>query len=262
VKKLFLLLLLLSSSPAWATDYCADANAVACWRFREGSGTTVDDSTANSNVGNFASSGHPAWTNTGLPKAYLAYGASFVPNDYIDAGASVPTSSNFSIISWIKSSAVDSFALATRTSSSAQGFDFLTGVGSTAGSWQFRVFGATSSRTSAAKTGLNDGNYHLVTGVIEGGGATRIQFYVDAVSIENNPNTLGTITNSQNFYFARRGTTYTTCSISETAVFSRGISSAEVSDIMDNGLSPTPVVVSNESLFRNFTGGNWVWKRN
>jgi hypothetical protein len=61
---ILILFLCLSISIGYCTDYTLDSRFAGAWLFTEGSGTSVDDSTANSNVGTFQSSGHPSWDTT------------------------------------------------------------------------------------------------------------------------------------------------------------------------------------------------------
>ena len=61
---LLLIAFLLSSSSAWATDWCDDANTSGCWTTETGSGTTLDDISSNSHDGTFKGAGEPAWSAT------------------------------------------------------------------------------------------------------------------------------------------------------------------------------------------------------
>jgi hypothetical protein len=66
------------------TDYTALVSCKGSWLFREGSGTSVDDTSSASHNGTFASSGHPAWSST-VPHSSYFYSANFdgSTSDYI-----------------------------------------------------------------------------------------------------------------------------------------------------------------------------------
>lgn len=101
-----LLSLSLLSSQAWAIG-CADA--VACYLFTEGSGTTVADSSPNANTGNFKGEGEPAWQEMawdGAP-AYLDYNVDVdATDDFIDCRSDTTVDDIFtnggSYVAWAK----------------------------------------------------------------------------------------------------------------------------------------------------------------
>ena len=57
----FILIFFLFCNTAWAVDLTQDANCVGAWLFKEGSGESVADDSANSNSGTFLGAGEPAW---------------------------------------------------------------------------------------------------------------------------------------------------------------------------------------------------------
>ncbi|MFH1046421.1 MAG: LamG-like jellyroll fold domain-containing protein, partial [Candidatus Omnitrophota bacterium] len=85
------------------TDYTQDTNCQAAWLFTEGTGTTVADSSQNSNTGNFKGTREPGW---GLPPKHFLKN-NFVAfdevDDYINAGsdASLDNMNPFSCVAWI-----------------------------------------------------------------------------------------------------------------------------------------------------------------
>lgn len=87
------------------TNYANDASAGGCYIFTEGSGTALNDQTANNNDGTFGASGHPAWSST-VPSGYSNYSANYdgSSNDYIKttANASIEFQCPLSLTAWVK----------------------------------------------------------------------------------------------------------------------------------------------------------------
>ena len=90
------------------TDYTEDANCKGAWLFTEGSGTTVDDSSANSNVGNFKGTGEPAWDTTDVDFNTLGSAPNSVDfdgtDDYIVVKSSplISTAVDSSVVWWME----------------------------------------------------------------------------------------------------------------------------------------------------------------
>lgn len=93
------------SIPAWATDYSQDVNALGMWTAEEGTGTTTEDVTANTNTGTFTSSGNPAWYNTSTAGAWSSWALNF-DSDYVDCGTGAGltgiggTTSTYTVVLW------------------------------------------------------------------------------------------------------------------------------------------------------------------
>jgi len=91
-----------------ADNFCNDANAQGCWLFTEGSGTTVADSTSNTNTGNFKGSGEPAWDATNVSYAVYGSASDSVDFDGTDDYISIPADStindltSFSWVAWVR----------------------------------------------------------------------------------------------------------------------------------------------------------------
>ena len=114
IKKLLLRLtalslLVLSTNNLWAIDYTQDANCQVAYLMLEGSGTSVADSSQNSNtLDDFKANGEPAWGSTtpNPPDTYVPYYLEYDgDNDYAIADNHTsfefaPTES-FTILAWI-----------------------------------------------------------------------------------------------------------------------------------------------------------------
>lgn len=69
-----------------ATDYTKDSRCSLAYLFKEGSGTTVADSTGNGNTGTFGSLGHPAWSSANVPSFAISGSA---PNSVVSDASSI-----------------------------------------------------------------------------------------------------------------------------------------------------------------------------
>ena len=261
LKKILLLLLLLSSFAVkgYCVDYTSDANVVAAYLFDEGSGTTVDDSTANSNVGNFKASGEPAWaaiSGTGAP-TYATYSVDFdATDDLINCASDTTIDDVFinggSFVGWI-------FVEGTGEGN----FGYLFGKTQVTGPFGSRLTTDDSSGTNRLFFGLNsnsgaDTNPGRITNnniytdsvwahtaVLKDDNsitATTLHIYVDGVeaTYAQTTNGVGTLTSDGSYTLMlgnRNGSDRTfNGDITENAFFKRVISSTEINDIMDNGL--------------------------
>lgn len=221
------------------------------WLFTEGSGTTVADASGNSNTGNFASSGNPAWYSTSLPKAYMSYAANFdgTASDYIIGTNKITLTNDITIILWAnKDAAYDSdMALVTESwdteatwnapywrygfaqSASNQPYFGKT----TSGAFTVSIYASAGWFTDSTwknyaltRSGSNTGFYSNGSGNSGGAGLNA----GDIDSGNNIPPTLGI----QSTYAV--GSSFKGY-MTEVAIFSRVLSSTEINDIMDNGLA-------------------------
>jgi hypothetical protein len=246
-KFLFLLLCsLLFYSTGWAYDYTADA--VAAFLFQEGSGTTVDDASPNSNTGTFASSGHPAWSST-VPPGYSNYSASFDgANDTISTSNPTTVVDNFSFGCWMSWSGV---------TNNGQGnqIAFYNGNAGSSG-WGFNIYEF-------------DGHLYILfggvvdkdTGIVVPVGVFKHYYFVRNNGVEilyvngvagsdlgmSAPNTptagcvIGDATSTpstQGFWGLS----------TQFAIFSAVLTSTEIDDIMNNGLKPAAATYSGQVI--------------
>lgn len=130
-------------------------------------------------------------------------------NGVIDLGSTFSPNNvnNFTVIQSCKINTIDSFSLSSRTSSLTGGFEFLIGSSSTYGNVNLRYTDAEAAKTSATATGLNDGRYHQLTALLDSTNNTAT-FMVDSNIIDASLVLFGSITNTQNLFIDKRGTTY------------------------------------------------------
>jgi hypothetical protein len=221
-------------------DYTQDANCVGAWLFTEGSGTTVDDSSPNSNTGTFSSDGHPAWS-TDVPAAFVSGSVNFTPNDYINKTSfSSVTAPPITIVAWFKSdSSTSDQTLVTigKNDTSDDWFRLLI-RGSVSGDPVQIDINANSSYSSVdTTTGYTVGSWAHAAAVFTS--TTSRTVYINAGSSATNTDTrVPSGVNSIGIGRLERSNPveYMDGLITEVAIFSRVLSSTEINDIMDNGL--------------------------
>ncbi len=241
MKKLILSLVLVLGilTSVFATDYTQDANCVGAWLFTEGSGTTVDDASVNSFTGIFASSGHPAWaamSGTNAP-SYATYMVDFDgTNDYIDMGdqdALSYTTGNFTILSWIYLDAGDCTFI-NKGHYGDNGYYFQTNA---SGNLKFYTAGTMTASSST----LNTGQWYHVAFVRDGTNPNKLYINGSEPSYSEQANGANNLVTNYPFQLGQYDTGVLRLNgrMSETAVFSRALSSAEINDIEDTGLLGT-----------------------
>jgi hypothetical protein len=253
---------------SWAFTGAAkdDANCVAAWTFTEGTGTTVDDVSSNSNTGTFKSAGHPEWNNASLPKTYVNWVLDFKnTNAYIGIGTSDAfkfDASDFSAVAWVYcdtadgANSEDDIIRRQTTDSNANG------------TWGFHVgeWGASNQKYGIS---TNDGSWHdmFANTQLSLTTWTHIAFSADNdgnVSFFFNGSADGTPTlvkpGNSSGYFVSIGGYYnggsTTAEVfggklGEVAVFNRLLSSTEINDIMNNGLAGATAATSYRTFIQN-----------
>jgi len=248
------LLILITSTPAFARDYTADSGCLAAWLFKEGSGTTVADSCGHGNTGTFKSSGHPTWSAT-VP-SFHSYGtsansASFASGDYINSGtgSNLNTIPKFTLVAWV-------YATGDGGNNRGRIFD-KEFAGTSPGGWQIAfdasglhhlsfTVAATSSMTFISSTALSLNAWHLVVVTWDGSlTASNSHLYQDNTevsygtqtngsgSVESDANNPLAIGNVDDFSSDRTWAGY----ISQAAIFNRVLTTAELTDIYNNGLT-------------------------
>jgi len=190
----------------------------------------------------------PLWEQAGsLIYNYGSYGGSYIAynsptwekeglkgngsNAYVDFGSDYSFGSNpFSLVQWVfGGDDVDRFSISSRTGSTAYGYEFLIGAGSTPGYWGFRAKGTTAYPQLNVDGGWNDGKWHLLVGTAS---PSASQFYVDG-NLEDSGGTPGTIDNSQNLMLFRRGTTYATVLTGTTIVYADVLTADQITQLYE-----------------------------
>ena len=249
MKKLILfLLILLWVGSAYPVDYSSDVNCQIAYLFKEGSGTTVDDASQNSNTGFFKSDGHPAWSST-VPKTYTSYSVDYssAAPDWIGIvdSASLHSTGNMAYVSWVNidASTSDYQTLFSLRCSNNGAYAINALVDQT----QHPYFAIVHTEGGAHQHDITDEDalsldtwYHYAA-VWDG---TNIIIYINGTNVKSANVGSGTIRDSAadsyigiyyngvTIFYKLEG------SLVENGYFDRTLSSTEVNDIMDNGLKP------------------------
>lgn len=243
MKKLIFALLLLVPCAAWGTDYTADSACQGAWLFTEGSGTTVADSSPNSNTGNFKGAEEPTWDGSDKPSV-AAYSVSFDgTDDYINCGADASLySSTFTMVAWVKTPGTTTEQVVCGKLESVYGDPVFR---MEVGEWEannrtvglvYRNGATWSGASTSSEVPSNTWTHiavtlsgaHVVTAYINGESVSIDQPAVDIPANDGGNFVLGYNLIDSNYPFSGR--------IAEVAFFNRVLSSVEINDIMDNGL--------------------------
>jgi len=250
LKKILLLLFsLLLAGKVWATDYTQDANAVGCYLMTEGTGTTVDDASANSNTLNFKGTGEPSWQSTtpNPPAAYEPYYLEFDDvNDYaqVTDHASLDVT-NVSIATWFYRTNNRKYShIISRWSAYMITIDDDAPVGNNStnqikGSVWISTVGKS---TYTADNAFSDSTWVHTAMTYNG---TIMRLYVNGVDVANSGSSFSGNIDASNTVvrfglYQGGGTDYQFGGdIGESGVFGRTLSSTEINEIMDYGLKPS-----------------------
>ncbi len=230
-----LILSLLLPCSALATDYTQDANCEAAWLMTEGEGTTIADSSVNSNTGTFKASGQPAWSGSVPPGGFAAGSVDFNRGtaDFISLTNALSTidGKTASLVQWMSADSYDSFGIIT----------FGTNTG-TSVYWQIgndtTVFLMADS-LNITSTDFDSSTWFHIAWISDG---TDIEFFADGVSKGSSGEAVTALSaGNKNFYIgdwiASPGSNWTYDGLlTEMALFSDALDSTEINDIMDNGL--------------------------
>ena len=178
------------------------------------------------------------------------YSMDFDGSSYISAGnpTALQFTDSFSISGWFKSSSSSSSAIVSKDAN-ASGRCYLVQLNSLSpGTLRFRIFVSNVSVTIDHGTGLNDNNWHHFVCVYEKG--VGISLYID----NGTPGftaTTGTIDNDAvDFNIGRRGDglNYFDGQIDEVALWSRALSTSEISTLYNNGAPSNPMLLSGKPV--------------
>ncbi len=247
IKKFFLFLVLICwCGTAGAYNHCDDA--VGCWLFDEGSGTTVADSSPNTNTGNFVASGRPAWASISGTDAptYADYMVTYNPatGDYINCGAdsSLDITGSISVCSWISLndwSTQQILAKDKNTGGRAYTFDIL---GTISATHRFYINGGAGNDIILSSVYVTYGGIFRHIAATWNQSTKKMNIYVngvaDATEVTTDSTSISTAT--ANVTLGKReyvgNEDYFRGDMSETGLFNTCSSSTEINDIMDNGL--------------------------
>lgn len=241
MKKILLaiFLLLTLSNNCWAVNWCDDVNTEACWIYSEGSGATVDDSSANSNTATLVGDSYwSAISGTNAP-SYATYMVTVDGvDDYLlvlNDASLVFGNDSFSFTGW-----------ALLVTTPGDSFPAIIGKGDTGvGEWMLRNDGTNSSFyadagdiSSTESTSAKDNSWHhwgFVVNQTTGVGAVwfdGIEGTIDSSFSSNFTDTTDLILGNADGDTAR----FWDGSLSESFLIRYALDSTDINDIMTNGL--------------------------
>jgi len=225
-----------------ATDYTQHANCVAAWLFKEGSGTSVADSSSASNTGTFKGSGEPAWSSDvptygqgGTPLYSVQFDGS---DDLINCGTSntiLPQSGAFTVVMWVKAT-IDG----TQRRVIDRGNVHLSALGSYP---RFDAAGSTTLIRAGSNNSLTDGAWRHLAMTWDGSTtAANVNIYVNAseITYQNTTNgaTLSANSGSTTYLGNRHdGARCYNGYLTEVAVFNAVLTSDNITEIYNYGLT-------------------------
>jgi hypothetical protein len=233
---LTIFLVLTSYGICYATDFTQDPYCQGAWLFEEGGGTTVADSSLHLNTGAVKGLDEPAWDSS-VPASYAAYSVDFDGiDDYINCGndPTLQMTGDLSVVCWVYPTAANGtwdkaiskgeWTWGIELKTSINGYGFTVHDGST---WKVAGGGIYTQGAWTHLAGIYDYTSGEVSIWVNG---TKGDRTANAFQIANSaayPLSIG-----RNPY----GMQYSQLKIAEVAVFDRVLSSAEIQDIMNNGL--------------------------
>jgi len=168
----FLIFLVLLVGLGVGSASAADPDLIGWWKFDEGAGTIAADSSGLGNDGKFGPEGAPKWVAGKFGGAIYLDGA----DDYINIDVianDMPANNNITVSAWVMQTTPDAGNVIGGNESGG-GHDFIFGV--TAGG-QLLIEADTVHNYGS---GLNDGQWHMITYVRNG---TTAYLYIDGVQV-------------------------------------------------------------------------------
>ncbi len=248
MRLIFLVILLMVCGNAYATDYTQDPNCLGAWLFKEGTGTTVADSSSNGNTGDFLGVGEPVWS-TEVPKSFAPGSVNYDgDDDYIDCGtdSSLRLQGDFSIVLFVNWDAYngtyEAGLMDSDDEASNRNFRFCIADSKHVGHEgklrfiynivgnDFVISDSTISFDTWTHVALTFNNT-----------TDEYIFYIDGISAGDGNTDITPANKSQAFSLGYDSTSVNHAAIdgleSEVAVFDRVLSEAEINEIMNNGLT-------------------------
>lgn len=173
------------------TSYCAPP--VAEWKMDEGIGTSIIDTSGNSNTGTFgAGSSAPTWAQGKIGKGLIFDGS----NDYVNIGT-LNSLNTFTLSAWIKAnsnSTSDYRTIIDKTNNSMNDRNFWLALETSTSQLSLRFSVDGSSTTFLGNTPLNDNKWHYVNATYDG---SYVKLFIDG-KLDNTPTAKTGIPNTGN----------------------------------------------------------------
>lgn len=221
---------------------------VAHWRFDEGSGSSVSDTSSNSNTGTIT--GSPTWVagSAAFGKRILNLGHEdeglFFDGltDYVNTGTNAAVSAltnNFTVMAWIRPADLPGLSarriLGHARANSVNGFAFGISPASSSNNLLFTTFGIKDYTATTAP--VTKGVWQHVAAVLDS--SNNVTFYINGASMETVTHTVaGTADSNDNFYIGAVSASSTTVTsehfsgaIRDVRVYDTALSGANIASI-------------------------------
>ncbi len=221
-------------------------NTVGYWKFDEGSGTVTVDSTSNGNNGSLSGAAIPTWSTSGIINDALSFNGTTAWVSVKDSSSLDFSGSAVSISAWVKQTDNNPNrpVISKRTSYSSTGIPYeLTIDGTNSISW--RVIGNSSNLNYG--TELTTNTWYHVGATYDG--TTQI-IWVNGTNVKSQSRS-GTFTTNNHVLMIgtdNESSEWFKGTIDEIGLWSRALSSSEISSLYNNGVGlsypfgPTNVV--------------------
>ena len=206
---------------------------VGAWLFEDGNGDTVTDASDNGLDGKFAQ-GNPEWVEGKFGGALEFGGSDMVTVDHDDA----LNLGDFTIAAWVNIPKISGMwqIIASKENRNPTGRNYGLFGNINTGVVHYSFTTNAGWKSFDARTAVTDGEWHHVAGTYDG---SNFKLYLNgAVDAESTPGTEPD--NHENFLYIGGcdvGGYWMTGTIDELALFDRALSEAEVSELMEDGLS-------------------------
>ena len=193
-----------SPSTFYSTGYAEERTLgpAAYWKFDEGNGTSVNDSSGNSIIGTIGTGASaPTWVNEGFCVSgnCLQYDGS---DDYLTFGDNldIEDGQDFTFTAWIKSNSFSTVqtVLAKKLGNSSGQAGYLINIG-TGGTLNFYAADGTDQVWKGSSSAMSPNTWYHVAFVFDEDNASNISFYINGVATSGNlTGTLGDINSLAN----------------------------------------------------------------
>lgn len=239
-KYLLILFLFLNQNFAMATDWTS--SAVGAWVFNEGTGTTVDDVSPNSNTCTL--NGNAAWSTT-VPNSNVRYSISFDgTDDYLSCGTSdtFNLTGSFTVMAWLKLTGYGESSngrwlnRGNATNTTGWGFAASNTLSGYTNVPYMVIYGATNFSNPASNT-LPTGSWVHVAAVVSSG--SSVAWYING-ALSTGDTTITSLVGQTGatLYIGQRsdGLREFNGLIAEVGIFNTALSARDILDIYNNGI--------------------------
>ena len=203
--------------------------------FNEGTGTITYDQSGNGNNGTLSGTTLPTWVPGKIGAGALSFNGSTSAVTLSNSASFNTMTSSFSITHWIKTVSSTSQMYTVGNAGGGNGYRF----GLTSGEVAFLVGNGSDTETTCGSKTVNDGTWHMISGIFNLSGTDQFSCYIDGafqanVSLPSNYSSMST---------SAPGIGKPPCcqpfngSLDDVRIYNRALSAAEISQLYTFGQS-------------------------